>query len=137
MAKGFSNKLDFLPLIGWELHQVTIDKFHVMFLFNNGWNLLNVANAFSHRSKTGGISYTYSIYEDWRRNEVARILREKVVDVQINKPDRLTLIFSNGDEIDVHDHPDFCSWWFIPIDNPDDPNHKNSWAISDIDPDFE
>jgi hypothetical protein len=33
MAIGFSDRFDFSPVIGWELYQVTIDKYHLMFWF--------------------------------------------------------------------------------------------------------
>jgi hypothetical protein len=32
MAIGFSSRFDFSPIVGWELYQVTIDKYHVTFL---------------------------------------------------------------------------------------------------------
>jgi hypothetical protein len=35
MAIGFTQRFDFSPIIGWELYQVTIDKYHMMFWFEN------------------------------------------------------------------------------------------------------
>jgi hypothetical protein len=45
MVSGFRSAEDFQPVIGWQLYQVTLDKYHVMFFFENGWQLLNVAHA--------------------------------------------------------------------------------------------
>ena len=58
MAIGFSERFDFSPIKGWELYQVTIDKYHVMFFFENGHALLNVADSFSFCSADGSIHYT-------------------------------------------------------------------------------
>lgn len=56
MAIGFSERFDFSPIIGWELDQVTIDMYHVMFLFDGGLGLLNVADQFSLRTLGGAVS---------------------------------------------------------------------------------
>ena len=61
MVTGFHNPIDFKPVEGWELYQVTLDKYHVMFFFENGWQLLNVAHAFSYQSFDGEVSYTYEV----------------------------------------------------------------------------
>lgn len=130
MVSGFQSSDDFRPVIGWELYQVTLDKYHVMFHFENGWQLLNVANAFSYRSADGSVSYTYEIYGTRKWLEVDRILRERVVAVEIRAPDRLSLIFRNGDELTVHDAPTLRSWWFLPVPNADDPEQP-LWSLSD------
>jgi len=49
-AIGFSDRFDFGPIIGWELYQVRIDKYHVMLWFENEDCLLNVADRFSFMS---------------------------------------------------------------------------------------
>ncbi|MEL7480101.1 MAG: DUF6188 family protein [Pseudomonadota bacterium] len=131
MVSQFHSTQDFEPLIGWELDRVTLDKYHVMLFFNNGWNLLNIASAFSHRSSDGKVDYTFDIYGDEAAQQVSRLLRETIVGLSIRRPDRLTLMFSNEDEFDVHDHPEFCSWWIMPVDDPERPDHKLSWSIWD------
>ena len=60
MVVGFQDARDFNPVVGWELYQITFDKYHIGFLFENGWQLLNVAHRFSHRSRDGSVDYTYS-----------------------------------------------------------------------------
>lgn len=134
MVAKFKTAAEFKPVIGWELYQVTLDKWHVMFLFNNGWNLLNVAAALTHRTADNGLEYVFDIYGKRAPLRLERLLRERVVDVQVSTADRLSLQFSNDDELVIHDAPDFCSWWFIPLDNPSDPLHAQSWSISDFDP---
>ena len=135
MVAKFKSAADFQPVVGWDLDQITLDKWHVMFLFNNGWNLLNVAAAFSHRTADDGLEYVYDIYGARSSLRLERLLRERIVGVRVSAPDRLSLQFSNDDELVIHDAPDFCSWWFIPLDNPSDPSHALSWSISDFDPD--
>lgn len=113
MAIGFSENFDFSPIIGWELDQVTLDKYHVMFWFENGHSLLNVADRFSFHSADGTISYDYTIYEDNKFLNVDRILRLPIREAKVVSKDRLDLIFDNGDVLSVYDNPKFCSWWFL------------------------
>lgn len=134
MVAKFKSAADFKPVLGWELYQITLDKWHVMFLFNNGWNLLNVAAALSHRTADNGQEYFYDIYGERSALRLERLLREHVVDVRVSSSERLTLQFSNGDELSIHDNSEICSWWFIPIDNPSDQSHAHSWSISDMNP---
>ncbi len=134
MALGFKTSADFSPVVGWELYQVTLDKYHVMFFFENGWQLLNVAHSFSHRSADDRVSYTFELYGDRKTVELDRLLRKKVTEVNVRGRDRLALMFEGGDELIVHDHPDSRSWWFMPINNPDDERSRASWAISDVEP---
>ena len=137
MVSKFRSAKDFEPVIGWKLYQITLDKWNLMFLFNNGWNLLNVAAALSHKTADDGLEYTYEIYGRRDRLRLDRLLRESVISVSVLEPERLTLEFSNKDTLIIHDHPYHCSWWFTPLDNPSDPSHKHSWAISDTEPKFD
>jgi hypothetical protein len=91
MAIGFSDRFDFGPIVGWELYQVTIDKYHVMFWFENEHCLLNVADRFSFMSADQAVSYTYEIYGPQKSLNLDRILRVKVVDVRIVSKDQLDL----------------------------------------------
>ncbi len=134
MVLGFHDAEEFAPIIGWELYQVTLDKYHVMFWFENGLQLLNIAHAFSHTSQDHLVSYMYEIHGDNKRIEIDRMLREKVVDVVVRSPRRLAIIFRNGDELIVHDDPNAQSWWFTPVQNPADPEWASQWGMSDIDP---
>lgn len=133
MVSGFRSAEDFRPVVGWELYQVTLDKYHVMFFFENGWQLLNVAHAFSYRSADGSVAYTYDIEGPRKRIELDRVLRERVVEVSVRGKDRLALIFGNGDELTVHDSPELRSWWFQPMPDPDDPEKEPGWRFSDED----
>jgi len=131
MVSGFRSAENFRPVVGWELFQITLDKYHVMFFFENGWKLLNVAHAFSYRSVDGSVDYTFEIYGPHKSIEVDRILHERVAEVEVRSKDRLTLIFENGDELTVHDSPEFRSWWFMPVDNPSDPESVHAWSFFD------
>lgn len=131
MVSGFRSADDFRPVIGWELYQVTLDKYHVMFFFENGWQLLNVAHAFSYRSSDGSVVYTYEINGLNKAIEVDRILRERVMDVSVPTEDRLTLTFGNVDELTVHDTPKVQSWWFQPVFDPEDPEKADGWNFFD------
>jgi hypothetical protein len=113
MAIGFSDRFDFNPIVGWELYQVTIDKYHVMFWFEGGLALLNVADRFSFKSIDGAVSFAYQIYGDNKVMNVDRILRVKITNVRIVTKDQLDLIFQNGDVLSVYDNPEFRSWWFL------------------------
>lgn len=135
MAIGFASSDDFAPVVGWELYQVTLDKYNVMFLFENGWQLMNVAHSFAHRSADGRVSYTYELYGDRKVLELDRVLRRRVTEVRVLARDQLGLVFEGGDEIIVHDHPDVRSWWFMPIQDPDSEQSPAGWAISDDEPD--
>jgi hypothetical protein len=131
MVSGFRSAEDFRPVVGWELYQVTLDKYHVMFFFENGWQLLNIAYAFSYRSADGSVAYTFEIEGPRKTIEVDRILRERVVEVEVRAKDRLTLIFRNGDELTVHDAPELRSWWFQPMPDPNYPEKAQGWCLSD------
>lgn len=112
MALGFLPETNFERLVGWELYQVTIDKYHVMFFFNQGHNLLNVADRFSCRSADGKSGYTYEIYGEKHFLDVDSILRKVITKVEIASREELKLVFENGDTLSIFDNPDFRSWWF-------------------------
>lgn len=98
-----------------------------------GWQLLNIAHSFSHRSSEGDVNYTYEIYVSDQRLEVSRILRQTVVEVVVRAQDRLALLFDNGDELIIHDHPQIRSWWFMPVHDPMYPDKALGWQLSDGD----
>jgi len=127
MVTGFTDIQKFDMIVGLELYQVTLDKYHVIFYFENGHILLNVASAFSHHSRDQSVSYTYDIYQDQKQFRVYRILRTKVKGVSIYSRNRLVLLFENDDELVIHDNPESCSWWFMPVNAADEDN----WYIGD------
>ena len=133
MTTGFNDAQDFAPVIGWELYEVTINKYHVMFYFENAWQLLNVAYAFSHRSTDGVIDYTYEIYGAAKALQVERLILHKIVSVEVRARDQLVLRFDNGDELVILDDPNFCSWWFMPVQDLKRPDHSAGWSMSDDD----
>ncbi len=91
MAYGFRTSYNFDPVVGWDLYQVTLDKYHVMFHFNNGWGLLNIAHSFSLRSADGAIAYRYEIYGSDKNLNLDPVLRERVVGWRIRNVDDLDL----------------------------------------------
>jgi hypothetical protein len=113
MAIGFSDRFDFSAILGWELYQVTIDKYHVMFFFEDGHALLNVADRFSFASADSSIRFTYEIYGEHKFMNIDRILRSKIVAVRIVTKDQLDLVFASGDVLSIYDNPKFRSWWFL------------------------
>ena len=110
MALGFRDDTIFKPLIGWELYQVTIDKYHVMFYFNNGWALLNVAYKFALKSPEKDKN-EYEIYGDSKLLHVDPILRKEIRAIKISSIDQLDIQFSNNYVLEIYDDPDICSWW--------------------------
>lgn len=71
---------------------------------------MNVAHAFSYKSDDGAVAYTYEVYGPSKQIEVDRILRQRITDVAVRAPNRLALVFENGDELTVHDAPEMRSW---------------------------
>lgn len=137
MTLGFSARFDFTPIVGWELCQVTVDKYHIMFWFENGRALLNVADRFAYRSADGQTSYQYEIYGLNKLLNVDRILRLKVIDVLVASIDRLDLVFENQDILSIYDNPELRSWWFLGSSAPFDwPPVTTQWTLSigDIEP---
>jgi hypothetical protein len=137
MSIGFTDRLDFTPVIGWELLQVTIDKYHLMFWFENDYALLNVADRCSFRSHDGNINYTYEIYGTKKYLNVDRILRAKIMKTRIVSKDQLDLVFENGDILSIYDNPEIRSWWFLGGRQNDPVVQRTSWSlhIGDLEPD--
>ena len=136
MSIGFTDRLDFTPIIGWALHQVTIDKYHLMFWFEDDYALLNVADRCSYRSCDDVINYTYEIYGDKKHLNVDRILRTKIAEARILSKDQLDLVFENGDILSVYDNPELRSWWFLGGRQNDPVLQRTSWSlhIGDLEP---
>jgi hypothetical protein len=137
MGLGFETADDFKPIVGWELYQVTFDKFHVMFWFQDGRGLLNIADRFSYRSSDSDVVYTYEIYGPAKFANLDRILRVAIERVNVVSVRQLDLIFTNGDVLSVHDNPKFRSWWFFlnaPSSAPPAPGPEVLWAMDDDDP---
>lgn len=135
MVAGFQDAGDFDPVVGWELYQITLDKYHVMFFFENGWQLLNVAHRFSHQSHDKQISYSYETGGGGNANQLDRLLRQRVSEVAVLTERELVLVFENGDELVVHDDPQIRSWWFMPVDDPAYPEKAMAWSKWDDDGD--
>ena len=110
MALGFHDNSIFKPIIGWELYQLTIDKFHVMFYFNNGWAFLNVAYKFALKSPEQD-KHVYEIYGNRKLLHIDPILRCEITDVRISSIEQLDIQFSNNYVLEIYDDPDICSWW--------------------------
>jgi len=130
MAVGFSDQLDFAPVIGWELDHVTIDKYHIMFWFQIDSALLNVADRFSYRSSDGLVEYSYEIYGTQKTLNVDRILRTKIVATRVITKDQLDLTFEIGDILSIYDNPEFRSWWFLGGRKNDPLTQRIGWSLS-------
>jgi hypothetical protein len=133
MGRRFIRDEDFRPVVGWRLYQVTLDKYAVMFYFESGWQLLNVAHSFSYIAADGSASYNYEIYGSNKFINVDRILRMRVARVLVLGKDRFALRFENGDDLIVHAEAGMCSWWFTPIADPEFPEKSKGWALRDWD----
>jgi hypothetical protein len=129
MAAGFDNSIDFTPILGWELYQVTIDKYHVMFWFENGRSLLNVADGFTFEPGDGLPACTYAIYGEHKSLAIDNILRVRIAAVQVRSRDALELTFESGDKLIVHDTPDLRSWWFLGGQHADPATGRTEWAF--------
>lgn len=129
MAVGFSDKFDFSPILGWELYQVTLDKHHVMFWFEGGHALLNVAEKFSFVSAGGSLSYTYELYGAHKSLTLDSILRLRIKGVRVCSKDELELTFENGDRLIIHDNPMTRSWWFLWGQHTDQVSQPSDWAF--------
>src|SRR5271169_4683294 len=129
MAIGFSDRFDFRPIVGWELCQVTIDKYHIMVWFDNEHALLNIADRLSFKSSDGAVNFSYEIYGNRKFLNVDRVLRTKIGDVQIITKDQLDLVFENGDILSVYDNPEFRSWWFFGGRQVDPLIQKTHWSL--------
>jgi len=133
MVLGFSQRQDFSPIVGWELYQVTIDKYHVMFFFNNGRDLLNVANKFGYLSSDGRTSVVFEIFGERKLLAVDDCLRKRIASCTVVSRDELCLIFENGARLSVFDDPKRCSWWFLRYE---DGGPEPAFVLSDLDDDL-
>ncbi len=120
-------------LLGRELYQVGIDKYHVMFWFEGGLCLLNAAFRFSFRSSDGSLEYIYDVQAPGHRKtlNVESILRHRVTSVEALDERHLALVFDTGDVLIIHDNPKMRSAWFMRFD----PKNKNRhlWVEDDED----
>src|SRR5262245_55125918 len=122
-------------LTGWELYQVQVDKHHVMFWFENGHCLLNVAFRFSFCSGDRSLEYVYDVQAPGDRKflNVDSILRHPITTVEALDERQLGLIFDTGDTLVIHDSPEDRSAWFYRYDPT---NHSGPllWAVDDEEP---
>jgi hypothetical protein len=136
MTLGFSSpeRLQKLKseLPSWELYQVQVDKYHVMFWFENGHCLLNVAFRFGFRSFDGAIEYVYDVQAPGDRKflNVDPILRRAITAVNALDERRLGLVFDSGDTLVVHDSPEYRSAWFYRYSS-NDHRWPMLWAVDD------
>lgn len=136
MTQGFASpeRLQRLKneLVTWSLYQVAIDKYHVMFWFENGHCLLNVAYRFSFRSSDGSLEYVYDVQAPGDRKllGVDSILRRSIKAVEALDDRRLALVFDGGDTLVVHDCPTTRSAWFYRY-NPENHDDALLWAQDD------
>jgi hypothetical protein len=135
MARGFKNTEEFAFVIGWELDQVTFDKYHVMFHFYPS-RLLNIAHSYGLRSPDNAVSYTYEIYGTPSSGLVHPILRERITAAHVAAIDRLDLEFQNGYVLSVFDDADTKSWWFIDLVDDKPPLPGGPRLPEDDDPEF-
>jgi hypothetical protein len=118
MTLGFSEPQRLLnlkgELVGWELYQVTIDKYHVMFWFENGYCLLNAAFRFSVRSADRSCEDVYDVQAPGDRKAVNldQLLRRPIASVDASGERQLVLTFDSGVALIIHDDPRSRSAWF-------------------------
>lgn len=135
MTLGFGDKDRLAKLKAevetWKLYQVEIDKYYVMFWFENGHCLLNVAYRFEFESELPGQSYIYDVQAAGNRKFlcIEPILREQVKSVFALDERRLALGFDKGKLI-IHDSPRMRSAWFYRYD-PRDHNGPLQWFVED------
>ena len=100
-------------IVGWELYQVHVDKYHVMFWFEGGCCLLNAAWRFAFISADGLTAYAYDIQADGGHKafDVDRILRLRVTSIDFPDDWEMHLTFSNGDKLIIFDQPHMRSCW--------------------------
>jgi len=125
-------------LRGWELYQVQVDKYHVMFWFKNGWCLLNVAWRFAYISADHLTAYTYDVQAEGGRKalEVDRILRVRITAIDFPDEWEMHLVFDNGDKLIIFDQPHMRSCWFYRYDGAQSDGRSGSviWSIDDEEP---
>ena len=119
-------------LTTWTLYQVTVDKFHAMFWFENGHALINSAFRFESRSADGQSDYVYDVQAEGGRKflKVDGILRRKIDAVAALSDRELGLTFKNGDMLIIHDSAAMRSAWFYRYD-PVNHNARLLWCEDD------
>lgn len=125
-------------VVGWELYQLQLDKYHAMFWFQNGRCLLNVAWQFAFASVDGTLAYIYDVQSAGGRKalDVDRILRARVARLEFPDEWELHMIFESGDRLIVFDQPHLRSIWFYRYDNERVvvPSAHVVWAVDDAEP---
>lgn len=142
MTLGFGDKQKqealIQELIGWELYQVQIDKYHVMFWFQDGWCLFNVAWRFAYVSADGLTAYIYDVQADGGRKmfDVDRILRTRICRLEFPDDWELHIVFENGDKLIAFDQPHMRSCWFYRYDGAQaqPPKAPIVWFVDDAEP---
>lgn len=134
MALGFSRATDLQSILGWSLYQLTIDKFNLMFWFNDGHDLLNVAYKCSYCSVDGSLAFEFDLFGARKWINVDRILGESVASYTVLSKSELLLSFSNGDRLSVFDDPKIRSWWFLSGVSPsgEDVESRERFVMSDL-----
>lgn len=126
-------------LRGWELYQVQVDKYHVMFWFENGWCLMNISWRFAYISADNITSYVCDVQAEGGRKafDVDRILRNRIAEIDFPDEWEMHLVFENGDTLVVFDQPHMRSCWFYRYDGAqsDPPKTRALWAVDDDEPD--
>jgi hypothetical protein len=137
---GAADRRDALTreLVGWERYQVQVGKYHVMFWFENGWCLLNVAWRFAFVSADRLTAYTYDVQAEGGRKafDIDRILCTRIVALEFPDDWELHLIFANGDKVIIFDQPHMRSCWFYRYASVQGaiPRAPVVWAIDDAEP---
>jgi len=135
MARGFKEDSEFSALLAWELYQITFDKYHVMFFFNNGWAFLNVAFKFAIRMPGSAERYVYEIYGEQKLALIDPILRKKVNNISVKSINQLDIEFENGYVLEIYDDPEICSWWAWGGQTEEELNSQKDY-IGDLEPDL-
>ena len=119
-------------LLTWALYQVTIDRHHVKFWFEEGHCPLNSACRFSFLSAALSIDYVYDIQAPGDRKllNIDAVLQRPIVDVVALDARRLALVFDNEDTLVIHASPSMRSAWFYRYD-PKDHNAQVLWCEED------
>lgn len=125
-------------IVGWELYQVQVDKYHVMFWFEGGCCLLNAAWRFAFISADGLTAYVYDIQAEGGRKafDLDRVLQLKVARIDFPDAWEMHLIFSNGDCLVVFDQPHMRSVWALRWNAaPSIPKGEiATWSVNDDEP---
>jgi hypothetical protein len=128
-------------LVDWTLHQVAVDKYHVMFWFNDGSCLLNISWRFAYISADHLTAYIFDVQAEGGRKafDVDRILRKQIAKIEFPDPWELHLVFENGDTLIIFYTPHLRSCWFYrwPATVGPDGGSKGpfAWAVDDAEPD--